>query len=90
LDPPLHTPGKEVLAGASAYRTFEESRIERVLFGSDPDQGRRGEGVPLHPVHEEGKRIEVVRAGEVVVGPVSLAIYPVERCFEMLDLYPRR
>src|SRR5215212_3689160 len=89
-DPPLDAPGKEVLEGDPAHRIFEDVRIERVLSQSDTDQGGRGEGITLHPVYEQGERSKVVRAGEVFVGTVSLAIYALERCPEALHLYPRR
>ena len=78
-DLPLYAPGEEVLEGDPAHRSFEERRIESVLFGSDSDQGRRGEGITLHPVYKQDERAEVVGAGEVFVGPVSLAVYAVER-----------
>src|SRR5919112_488051 len=75
---PLDAPGEEVFEGDPAYRVFEERRIERVHFGSDSDQGRRGERVPLHPIYVKGERSEIMRAGEAFVGPVSLAVYAVK------------
>src|SRR5215211_47724 len=78
-DLPLDAPGQEVLEGDPAHQVFEERRIESVLFGSDSDQGRRGKGITLHPVYEQEEGAEVVRAGEAFVGPISPAVYAVER-----------
>jgi hypothetical protein len=89
-DLPLYAPGEEVLEGDPAYRILEKRRIERVRSGSDSDQGRRSEGIPLHPVYKHDERAEVVGAGEVFVGPVSLAVYAVECRTQALHPYPRR
>src|SRR5215211_5407729 len=75
----LDVPGQEVLEGDPAYRVCEQVPVERVLSGTDSDQGRRGEGISLHPVYEEHKRTEVVRAGEFLVSPVPLTVYAVKR-----------
>src|SRR5919112_3923019 len=51
-DLPLYAPGEEVLESDPAHHILEERRIEMVRFGSDSDQGRWGEGIPLHPVYK--------------------------------------
>ncbi len=80
----FHAPRQEVLEGDPAHRVFEQGGIEAVLPGPDPCEGRRGERIALHPVHEEGERTEIVGAGEVFVSPVPLAVYAVERCPQAL------
>ena len=89
LGPPLDAPGKKVLEGDPAYRIFEERWIEKVLFGSDPDQGRWSKRISLHPVYKQDEEAEVVGAGEVFVGPVPPAVYAVERCPEAKHLANR-
>src|SRR5215212_5763248 len=87
-DGSFDAPRQEIFEGDPAHRVLEEVGIERVLFRSDTNKRRRGERVPLHPVHSEGERTEVVGAGEVSVGRVSFAVDALQSCPETLHYYP--
>ena len=89
-DLPLYAPGEEVLEGDPAYRVSKsvgskEFALVRIRIR---EGGANGSLCTL--IYVKGERTEIMRAGEVFVGPVSLAVYAVERRTQALHLYPRR
>ena len=83
----LNAAREEVLEGDPAPGVLGERGVEAVLLRADPDEGRRGERVALHPVYKEGETPEIISPLQVLVGPVALAVYAVERGLEAAQGY---
>jgi hypothetical protein len=81
----LYFASQEVFEGDASHRVLEERGVEAVLVRANPEQRWRGERVALHLVYIEGEAVELERAPEVFVGSVALAVYAVERGFEVFQ-----